>query len=108
MNTDAEAGLIERRWSATVRAVRRMQAECEVLREVTELAEASWRHAREQRQTGFRIAHRNAQRSFGDVRANLAIRHLSQIFNVVERLVESTEATENEDGLRVMRGEVPP
>jgi hypothetical protein len=48
MNTDAEAGLIERRWSATVRAVRRMQAECEVLREVTELAEASWRHARGQ------------------------------------------------------------
>jgi len=44
-DSDAEAALIERRWFATVRAVRRMQAECEVLREVMELAEASWRRA---------------------------------------------------------------
>jgi hypothetical protein len=37
---------MERRWFASLRAVRAMQAECEALRTVVELAEASWRNAR--------------------------------------------------------------
>lgn len=43
---DAAASLLERRWFASLAAVRTMQAECEVLREVMEMAESSWRHAR--------------------------------------------------------------
>ncbi len=43
---DAAALLLERRWFASVAAVRAMQAECEVLREVVELAEDSWRRSR--------------------------------------------------------------
>jgi hypothetical protein len=46
IDTDAETALIERRWFASMKAVRKMQAECEVLREVMELAESSWRLAR--------------------------------------------------------------
>ena len=42
---DAAANLLERRWFSSIAAVRAMQAECEVLREVMELAEASWRRA---------------------------------------------------------------
>ncbi len=48
IDIDAETALIERRWFASIRAVRRMQAECEALREVIDLAEASWRRARSQ------------------------------------------------------------
>jgi hypothetical protein len=48
MDIDAETALIERRWFASIRAVRTIQAECEALREVMELAEASWRRARSQ------------------------------------------------------------
>jgi hypothetical protein len=43
---DAAADLLERRWFASLTAVRTMQTECEVLREVMELAESSWRRAR--------------------------------------------------------------
>ncbi|MGO9513694.1 MAG: hypothetical protein ACLP2F_08645 [Steroidobacteraceae bacterium] len=42
---DATAALLERRWFASITAVRSMQAECEVLREVMELAEDAWRRA---------------------------------------------------------------
>jgi len=47
-DSDAAASLLERRWFASTAAVRAMQAECEVLREVWELAEDSWRQARSQ------------------------------------------------------------
>ena len=47
-DADAAANLLERRWFSTLAAVRAMQDECEVLREVMELAEASWRRARTQ------------------------------------------------------------
>lgn len=43
---DAAASLLERRWFASIAAVRAMQAECEVLREVMEMAEDAWRRAR--------------------------------------------------------------
>ncbi len=46
MDRDAAANLLERRWFASITAVRTMQADCEVLREVMEVAEASWRRAR--------------------------------------------------------------
>lgn len=39
------AALLERRWFASMKAVRAMQGECEVLREVLELAERAWRRA---------------------------------------------------------------
>ncbi len=45
---DAAAALVERRWFASITAVRAMQAECELLREVMELAEDAWRRARSQ------------------------------------------------------------
>jgi hypothetical protein len=45
---DAAANLLERRWFSSIAAVRAMQAECEVLREVMELAETAWRRARTQ------------------------------------------------------------
>jgi hypothetical protein len=45
---DAAANLLERRWFSSIAAVRAMQAECEVLREVMELAEGAWRRARTQ------------------------------------------------------------
>ena len=38
--------LPERRWFASITAVRTMQAECDVLREVMEVAETAWRRAR--------------------------------------------------------------
>jgi hypothetical protein len=47
-DADAAANLLERRWFSTLAAVRAMQAECEVLREVMQLAEESWRRARTQ------------------------------------------------------------
>lgn len=43
---DAETNLLERRWFSSITAVRAAQAECEMLREVVELAEAAWRRAR--------------------------------------------------------------
>lgn len=43
---DAAAGLLERRWFASIKAVRALQAECEILREVMEQAEAAWRRTR--------------------------------------------------------------
>jgi hypothetical protein len=45
---DAAASLMERPWFASIAAVRTMQAECEVLREVMELTEGAWRRARSQ------------------------------------------------------------
>ena len=45
---DAAANLLERRWFSSIAAVRAAEAECEVLREVLELAEATWRRARTQ------------------------------------------------------------
>jgi hypothetical protein len=43
---DAAENLLERRWFAANSAAGVLRAECEVLREVMELAEASWRRAR--------------------------------------------------------------
>jgi hypothetical protein len=40
------AELLERRWFAALRAARSVQAECEVLLGVMELAEDAWRRAR--------------------------------------------------------------
>ena len=45
---DAAANLLERRWFSSITAVRVAEAECEVLREVLELAETAWRRARTQ------------------------------------------------------------
>jgi hypothetical protein len=45
---DAAANLLERRWFSSITAVRDAEAECEVLREVLELAETAWRQARTQ------------------------------------------------------------
>jgi hypothetical protein len=43
---DAAANLLERRWFSSITAIRAAEAECEVLREVLELAESAWRRAR--------------------------------------------------------------
>jgi len=43
---DAAENLLERRWFAANSAAGALRAECEVLREVIELAEASWRRSR--------------------------------------------------------------
>lgn len=48
MDRDAVANLLERRWFSSITAARAMQAECEVLREVVETADAAWRRARVQ------------------------------------------------------------
>ena len=45
---DTAANLLERRWFSSITAVQAAEAECEVLREVVELAEAAWRRARSQ------------------------------------------------------------
>ena len=45
---DTAANLLERRWFSSITAVRTAEAECEVLREVLELAESAWRRARTQ------------------------------------------------------------
>ncbi len=45
---DAAANLLERRWFSSIAAVRAAEAECGVLREVTELAQEAWRRARAQ------------------------------------------------------------
>jgi len=66
---DATDALLERRWFASITAVRAMQAECELLREVMELAEDAWRRARSQMlrlealrdALGDDLAHREAQ-----------------------------------------------
>ncbi len=42
---DGDARLLERRWFSSIAAARVAQAECEVLREVMELAETAWRRA---------------------------------------------------------------
>lgn len=46
LDRDVAANLLERRWFSSITSVRTMQAECEVLREVMEVAEAAWRCAR--------------------------------------------------------------
>jgi hypothetical protein len=43
---DAAENLLERRWFAANTAAARLRAECEVLRDVMELAQAEWRGAR--------------------------------------------------------------
>jgi len=43
---DAAANLLERRWFSSIAAVRAAETECEVLREVLELADSAWRRAR--------------------------------------------------------------
>jgi hypothetical protein len=48
VDRDAAANLLERRWFSSIAAVRAAQAECEVLREVMELAQEAWRSARAQ------------------------------------------------------------
>ena len=45
---DVAANLLERRWFSSIAAVRSAEAECEMLREVLELAESAWRRARTQ------------------------------------------------------------
>jgi hypothetical protein len=45
---DPAANLLERRWFSSITAVRTAEAECEVLREVMEMAESAWRRARTQ------------------------------------------------------------
>jgi hypothetical protein len=45
---DAMANLVERRWFAASRAVTEMHGDCEVLREVKDLADEAWRRARAQ------------------------------------------------------------
>jgi hypothetical protein len=45
---DAAANLLERRWFSSIAAVRAAEAECDVLREVMELAQEAWRRARAQ------------------------------------------------------------
>jgi len=46
LDGDAALALAERRWFASQAAVRAMQAECDTLREVIEMAECAWRRAR--------------------------------------------------------------
>jgi hypothetical protein len=43
---DYAAGLLERRWFAANRAASEVQAECEALAHVLEMAQAAWRGAR--------------------------------------------------------------
>jgi len=43
---DAAAAAAERRWFASMRAVRAMQTECETLRELLDMVEGAWRRAR--------------------------------------------------------------
>jgi len=43
---DATAELLERRWFAAHNAVTAMQADCQMLRDVLEIAESAWRQAR--------------------------------------------------------------
>jgi hypothetical protein len=45
-DSDAAANLLERRWFSTIAAIRATQSECDLLREVLEISEASWRQAR--------------------------------------------------------------
>jgi hypothetical protein len=45
---DANASLLERRWIASIAAVRNLQSECDVLREVMEMADSAWQRARAQ------------------------------------------------------------
>ena len=45
---DAAAHLLEHRWFAATRAAKDMQAECETLRDLIQLAESAWRRARGQ------------------------------------------------------------
>ena len=45
---DAGAITLERRWFASMTAVRSLQAECDALREVVEMSEEAWRRARKE------------------------------------------------------------
>jgi hypothetical protein len=45
---DAQTNIVERRWFAAAAKAKIMQDECALLREVVDLAEASWRRARTQ------------------------------------------------------------
>lgn len=45
---DAAAVLLERRWFASMTAVKALQAECEALREVMESSTHAWRRARQE------------------------------------------------------------
>ena len=46
LDRDPAANLLERRWFSLITATRAMQAECDAICEVMQLAEASWRRAR--------------------------------------------------------------
>lgn len=78
---DAAAGLLERRWFASITAVRTMRAECEVLREVMEMAESSWRRARSELvrlealrdALGEELANRDGQESLVYTRIDRAV-----------------------------------
>jgi len=45
---EAAANRLKRRWFSSLKAVRAQEEQCEVLREVLELAESDWRRARHQ------------------------------------------------------------
>jgi len=45
---DAAATLLERRWFASMTAVRTLRGECEALREVMDMSESAWRRARKE------------------------------------------------------------
>jgi hypothetical protein len=49
-DTEAEMGILERRWYAAHHAALAARAECEVLREMLELHESAWRRARTRQQ----------------------------------------------------------
>lgn len=53
---DYAAGLLERRWFAAGRAASEVQAECDSLAQVLDMAQAAWRGAR------IRLAHLEALR----------------------------------------------
>jgi len=46
LENEGTAELMERRWFATLKAISALRAECEVLREVIEDAETTWRGVR--------------------------------------------------------------
>jgi hypothetical protein len=81
---DAAADLVERRWFASIAAVRTMQAECEVLREALDMADASWRRAR------VRLARLEALRdALGEQLSERDERHQETISREIDRAVSS-------------------
>jgi chromosome condensin MukBEF complex kleisin-like MukF subunit len=48
VESESAAAAIERRWFASMSAIRALQAECETLRELMDTVDAAWRRARAQ------------------------------------------------------------